>query len=101
MEQKRWTVEKDGNRLDKWIAEQDKTLSRTAIARLLEEGKITVNGKKVKASYVVKQNDEVLVEVTQPKETPMKAEDIPIEIIYEDDNMLVVNKPKGLVVHPR
>lgn len=101
MEQKRWTVEKDGNRLDKWIAEQDKTLSRTAIARLLEEGKITVNGKNVKASYVVKQNDEVLVEVTQPKETPMKAEDIPIEIIYEDDNMLVVNKPKGLVVHPR
>ena len=101
MEQKRWTVENDGNRLDKWIAEQDKTLSRTAIARLLEEGKITVNGKNVKASYVVKQNDEVLVEVTQPKETPMKAEDIPIEIIYEDDNMLVVNKPKGLVVHPR
>lgn len=101
MEPKRWTVEKDGNRLDKWIAEQDKTLSRTAIARLLEEGKITVNGKNVKASYVVKQNDEVLVELAQPKETPMKAEDIPIEIIYEDDNMLVVNKPKGLVVHPR
>lgn len=86
-------------RLDKWLATKEE-MSRTEIVRLLEEGNILVNGKKVKPSYAVKQDDAITINKTQPKETLLKGEDIPIEIIYEDNDMLVVNKPKGLVVHP-
>lgn len=86
-------------RLDKWLATKEE-LSRTEIVRLLEEGNILVNGKKVKPSYAVKEEDKITINKPQPKETLLKEEDIPIEIVYEDNDMLVVNKPKGLVVHP-
>ena len=86
-------------RLDKWLATKEE-LSRTTIVRLLEEGNILVNGKKVKPSYDVKEEDEIIINKPELKETILEAEDIPVEIVYEDDDMLVVNKPKGMVVHP-
>ena len=65
-----------------------------------EEEKILVNGKKTKPSYKIQQDDRITVEEEKPKEIELKAQDIPIEIIYEDSDIIVVNKPKGMVVHP-
>lgn len=86
-------------RIDQYIAEKEE-VSRVAVKRLLEEEKITVNGKKVKPSYKVQRKDEVLMEEEQAKEIELKAQEIPIDILYEDQDMIVVNKPKGMVVHP-
>ena len=87
-------------RLDKVIAILDVELSRSMIQKMLDEGKILVNGKKEKASYKTKLNDKISVEEVISKEIELKAQDIPIEIIYEDSDIIVVNKPKGMVVHP-
>ena len=92
--------EEKGKRLDSYIASQDSEITRTSAQRLIEEGNILVNGKKQKVSYKVCENDIVTVEVSEPKEIELKAQDIPIEIIYEDKDIIVVNKPKGMVVHP-
>ena len=92
--------EYEGNRIDSYLAKKDEDLSRVAIQRLIKEQKILVNGKKVKVSYKVQENDSVSLEEEKPKEIELKAQDIPIEILYEDNDIIVVNKPKGLVVHP-
>ena len=92
--------EYEGNRIDSYLAKKDEDLSRVAIQRLIKEEKILVNGKKVKVSYKVQENDSVSLEEEKPKEIELKAQDIPIEILYEDNDIIVVNKPKGLVVHP-
>ena len=89
-----------GKRIDAYISKVEKEISRTAVQRLIEEEIITVNGKKTKASYKVQENDIIEIGENKPKEIELKAEDIPIEIIYEDEDIIVVNKPKGLVVHP-
>ena len=87
-------------RLDKVIAILDKDLSRSMIQKMLDDGKILVNGKVEKASYKTKLNDKIKVEEVIAKEIELKAQDIPIEVIYEDSDIIVVNKPKGMVVHP-
>ena len=87
-------------RLDKVIVQKEKDLSRATIQRLMEEEKILVNGKKVKPSYKTQCNDEITILEDQPKEIELKAENIPLDIVYEDQDILVVNKQKGLVVHP-
>lgn len=87
-------------RLDKVLSNLDNTLSRTTIQRLIEEEKILVNNKKEKASYKVSIGDIIIIEEEKAKEIDLKAQDIPIEILYEDNDIIVVNKPKGLVVHP-
>lgn len=92
--------EEDKLRLDSYIAKKDESLSRSMIQKLLEENKITVNGNVVKASYKVQVGDRIQIEIEPPKEVKLEAQDIPIDIIYEDDDIIVVNKPKGLVVHP-
>lgn len=92
--------EEIGKRLDAYVSIVNKEISRTAVQRLLDEGKILLNGNIVKASYKVQEGDIVTVEEEKPKEIELKAQNIPIEIIYEDDDIIVVNKPKGLVVHP-
>lgn len=92
--------EEDKVRLDSYIAKKDESLSRSMIQKLLEENKITVNGNVVKASYKVQVGDKIQIEIEPPKEVKLEAQDIPIDIIYEDDDIIVVNKPKGLVVHP-
>lgn len=99
---KKFVVEKEniGKRLDSYLSEKNEEFSRSAIQRLIEEEKILVNSKKTKASYKVQDGDKVEIEEVAPKEIELKAQNIPIEIIYEDNDIIVVNKPKGLVVHP-
>ena len=86
-------------RIDAYISENTE-YSRTAVQRLIEEEKITVNGKKEKASYKVQNGDKIEREEEPAKEIELKAQDIPLEILYEDNDIIVVNKPKGMVVHP-
>ena len=92
--------EEDKVRIDSYIAKKDENLSRSMIQKLLEENKIIVNGNIVKASYKVQAGDKIQIEIEPPKEVKLEAQDIPIDIIYEDEDIIVVNKPKGLVVHP-
>ena len=92
--------ESQGKRLDKYVTEQNTEITRTAVQRLIDEKNILVNGKEQKASYKVNENDVVEVEIPEPKKIEIKAENIPIEVIYEDSDIVVVNKPKGMVVHP-
>ena len=92
--------EKENIRLDKVITLLNRELSRSMIQKMLDDSKILVNGKKEKASYKTKLNDKILIEEVIAKEIELKAQDIPIEIIYEDSDIIVVNKPKGMVVHP-
>ena len=86
-------------RIDAFISENTE-YSRTAIQRLLDENKINVNGKKEKASYKVQIGDKIEIEEEPAKEIELKAQEIPLEILYEDNDIIVVNKPKGMVVHP-
>ncbi len=88
-----------GRRIDSYIAANTE-LSRTNIQRLIEEGKVLVNLRNTKVSYKVQENDEITIEEEKPKETSLKAQNIPIEVLYEDNDIIVVNKPKGMVVHP-
>lgn len=89
-----------GERIDKWLISQNCELSRSLIQKLLDDGSITVNGKSVNKNYKIRQNDEIVVTIPDPVQLDAVAQNIPIDIIYEDDDLLVVNKPKGMVVHP-
>ena len=89
-----------GIRIDRYLSEMNKELSRSYIQKLLKEQKITVNGSAVKANYKVQEGDEISVAVPDIKEPDILPEDIPLDILYEDDDVLIVNKPKGMVVHP-
>ena len=92
--------EKDvGKRIDSYLATNTE-FSRTNIQRLIENEKILVNKKKTKVSYKVQKNDEISVEDEEPKDTQLKAQNILVDVLYEDTDIIVVNKPKGMVVHP-
>lgn len=89
-----------GTRLDKYLADMVEDLTRSAAVLLLEDGKVTVNKKSAAKNYKIKTGDEVEILIPEPVEYEAKAENIPLDIVYEDDSLLVVNKPKGMVVHP-
>ena len=91
--------DKSDIRLDVFLAENT-TFSRSYIKTLNEQGHISVNGKQVKAGYILKLNDVVEYDVLEPEKISAEAENIPLNIIYEDDDLLVINKQVGLVVHP-
>lgn len=90
----------EGKRIDAYISNIDTDISRSAVQRLIEEGNIKVNGNVPKASYKVALNDEIEINEPEAKEIELKAEDIPLDVIYEDNDIIVINKPKGMVVHP-
>ena len=91
--------DESGVRLDKFVA--DKTeLSRASASALIDNGKITVNGKTAQKSIKLKNNDIVIAEIPEPEILSVEPQDIPLEIVYEDADLLVVNKAKGMVVHP-
>ena len=92
--------EDKNKRIDAYLAKINEDVSRVAIQRLIEEEKVLVNGKKTKASYKIQEGDKITKEEEEPQEINLKAQEIPIEIIYEDKDIIVVNKPKGMVVHP-
>ena len=87
------------NRLDKLISDNSE-LSRSAAAKLIERGLVTVNGKNADKKTVLKTGEIALVEIPEPEMRDILPENIPLDIVYEDDDLLVVNKPKGMVVHP-
>ncbi len=89
----------EAKRIDSYISNKT-DLSRTTVVRLIEEENILVNGKKVKASYKAIANDEIQINEPEAKQVDLKPQNIPLEIIYEDNDIIVVNKPKGMVVHP-
>lgn len=93
-------VEEKNIRLDAYIAKKEQELSRTMIQKLIEDGNIQVNDTKKKLSYKVQIGDKITIQIPEAKETKLKPQEIPIEVIYEDNDIVVVNKPKGLVVHP-
>lgn len=97
---KEYIVKNDGIRLDKAIAEIDEDISRMLVQKLIENDKVLVNGKKEKASYKVKLNDKIIIEIEEPKESKLKAEEIPLNVVYEDNDIIIINKEKGMVVHP-
>ena len=94
------TEQNINQRLDMYIASLDLDLSRSMAQKLIENGQVLVNEKMTKASYKTKLGDKIEIEILEPKETNLEAQDIPLDIIYEDDDILVVNKQKGMVVHP-
>lgn len=93
-------VESDGKRIDAYLSEKLEDMSRVTVQRLLSNGKILVNHKIVKSSYKVQEGDKIQIEEEIPVEISLKAQNIPLEVIYEDKDIIVVNKPKGMVVHP-
>ena len=100
MDKKHIKVEENNKRIDAYISEKEPNLSRTTVQRLISEKKVLVNGKEVKSSYKVESGDEIEIEIPEVKETKLKAQDIYVPVIYEDNDIIVVNKPKGMVVHP-
>lgn len=87
-------------RIDKFLSEQLPELSRSRLQKLLKEEHVLVKDKPAKASYVVQEQDELSVILPPNQELDIEAENIPLDILYEDDDLLVVNKPKDMVVHP-
>lgn len=90
----------DGERIDSFLSEKLDDFSRSAVQKLIENENITVNGKSASKNYRLKAGDEILVKIPPPVPVEAAAQDIPIEIVYEDDDLAIVNKPKGMVVHP-
>jgi len=93
-------VEHDGTRVDKYIAQKTTELSRSTVQKLLRDGQITVNGRVPKASYKVELGDRVVVRVPPPQPIETRPEMIPLKIVYEDADIIVVDKQAGMVVHP-
>lgn len=87
-------------RLDMYITSLDLDLSRSMAQKMIENNQVLVNEKPVKTSYKTKLGDNIKIEIVEPKMTEIKAQEIPLDIIYEDNDIVVVNKPKGMVVHP-
>lgn len=100
MEELHLTAVQSGERIDRFLSGDLEGLSRSYIQKLLKEGGITVNGKAVKANYKLNAGDEILVQIPDPEPMDILPEDIPLDILYEDEDILIVNKPKGMVVHP-
>lgn len=92
--------DESGVRLDKFLGKKIEDLTRSYIQKLIESGSVIVNGEQAKTKYKVKCGDEIEVVVPELSEPEIPAENIPLDIVWEDDDMLVVNKPQGMVVHP-
>ncbi len=92
--------EEEGDRLDVYLSEQLGDMSRSYIQKIIKDKKVEVNNKIEKAKYLVKEEDKVKIEIPAPKLLEVIAQDIPIDIVYEDNDVLIVNKPQDMVVHP-
>jgi len=92
--------ENEGERLDVYLSSELGDMSRSYIQKLIKEKRVWVNDKNEKPKYLVNEDDNVKIYIPEPKLLEVEAENIPLEIVYEDDDVLVVNKPQGMVVHP-
>lgn len=100
MNERIFIVEEPGQRLDKWLTEQLGDMTRSAVQNMIEMGAVTLRGTALAKSAKLSVGDEVVVSIPEPSPLDVQPEDIPLEIVYEDPDLLVVNKPKGMVVHP-
>ena len=89
-----------GGRVDAWLAERREDLTRSAAARLLADGQVTCDGKPLPKNYRLRGGETLTVTLPAVQETELLAQDIPLDVVYEDEDVIVLNKPKGLVVHP-
>lgn len=87
-------------RLDKYLAEQFPEQTRSYLQKLIKEGQVLVNGKTVKSGYQLSKGDEVSVTIPKPKELDVEPQKMDLDIVYEDEDVILINKPKGMVVHP-
>jgi len=95
------TAEDSGQRLDAFIGYNTDELSRSYAVRLIEKGRVSVNGSVVTSKkQAVSEGDVVSIDLPEPEPLEITAEDIPLDIVYEDDDVAVINKPRGMVVHP-
>lgn len=94
------SVEKGGIRIDKFLADSGLDISRSSVVNLIDGGNILVNDEIINKKYKIAEGDIIRINIPDPVPYEAKAENIPLDIIYEDDDLLVVNKPKGMVVHP-
>jgi 23S rRNA pseudouridine1911/1915/1917 synthase len=92
--------DKGGERIDVYISMSLEDMSRNSVQKLISEGRVTVNQKKIKSNYKTKINDEIKIIIPEPELLDVKAENIDLSIVYEDDDLAVINKPQGMVVHP-
>ena len=89
-----------GRRVDAWMAANLEDMTRSAAARLLEEGRVTCGGKALAKNYKLTGAETLEVDLPEPEPVDVAPQDIPLDVVYEDGDVIVVNKPKGLVVHP-
>ena len=100
MDKRFYVAEEGGKRLDVFLSEQAEEFTRSRLKKLIEDGNVSVNGKEVKkAGFEIKLGDEVAIIIPEAVEYSVKPENIPIEIVYQDNNFAVVNKPRGMTVH--
>ena len=92
--------DENGVRIDAWISKRLEKYSRSYIQKLIDDGLVSVNGSVVKSNYKVKMEDNITVQIPEPEVLDIVPEDIDVPILYEDEHIIVVNKPKGMVVHP-
>ena len=95
-----FTADIPGERLDAFVARVAEGLTRSAVQKLIEQGAVTRNGKPGKKNDKLNPGDEIDLTIPEPREVDIVAKDIPLDIVYEDEDVVVINKPKGLVVHP-
>ncbi len=102
MTEKHWTVPLDAEpeRIDKYISTLEEELTRSYVQKLMEQGKVLCNGKKVRSSIRVAAGDEIILYLPSPEPLEVQPENIPLDVVFEDDQLMVINKPKGMVVHP-
>ena len=100
MDKREIIASEGGERLDSFLASQIEDTTRSAVTALIESGEVTVNGTPQKKNYKLKVGDVVSLTIPDPVPLDVEPEDIPLEILFEDEHLLVVNKPKGMVVHP-
>lgn len=93
-------AENTGIRLDKFLADNLDNLTRSAIQKIIDDGGVSVNGNAINKNYKCKPDDEIIITVPDAKPMEAEAENILLDVVYEDNDLLVVNKPKGMVVHP-
>ena len=93
-------AEQSGKRIDSWLAEQIEGLTRSAAQNLLSEQAVSCNGQPLKKNYKLVGSEAITVQLPELKEVDLKPENIPLDIVYEDADIVVVNKPRGMVVHP-
>ncbi|MEE1014484.1 MAG: RluA family pseudouridine synthase [Lachnospiraceae bacterium] len=101
MEQYLFEIQEDQQmRLDKYLAEQFPEQTRSYLQKLIKDGEVLVNGKSVKTGYQLSKGDEVSVNIPEPKELDVAPQKMDLDIVYEDEDVILINKPKGMVVHP-